>query len=350
MKDWKKTLVTTSTPIRDAMQIIDTSSLQIALVVDHDARLVGVVTDGDIRRGLLRGISLEEPVELIFKRDFTAVTPQISRNEILALMKRKELRQIPVLDHQGRVVGLKILDDLIPQPYKENWVVIMAGGMGSRLQPLTNEVPKPLLKVGSKPLLETIIRSFCNYGFRKFFISVNYRAEMIETCLGDGSQWGVEISYLKESTRMDTAGALGLLPEKPSHALIVMNGDVLTKINFHQLMDFHYVHKAKATLCVKEYRIQVPYGVITMDEHRLTNINEKPAQSFFVNAGIYVIEPEMLALISPDQPCDMISFFERIIHSNHDVVAFPIREYWVDIGKMEDLHRANGEYDKHFRD
>jgi dTDP-glucose pyrophosphorylase len=344
MKNWKNTLITPATPIREAMKIIDTSSLQIALVTDRDLRLIGVVTDGDIRRGLLKGIALDEPVDLILNRDFTAVGPQIARDEILGLMKGKELRQIPVLDEQGKVVDLKIMDDLISQPDKENWVVIMAGGIGSRLQPLTDALPKPLLKVGNKPLIETIVENFVMLGFRRFYISVNYKADMIETFLGDGARWGADIRYLREIMTMGTAGALGLLPDKPAHPLIVMNGDVLTKINMRHLLDFHMSHKAMATMCIQDYYFKVPFGVVKTKQHRLAGINEKPEHRFYVNAGVYVLEPDVLGLIPKDTPYNMTTLFEKLIELKHETVVFPVREYWIDIGRIVDLEKANGEY------
>lgn len=350
MKDWKKTLITASTPIIKAMQIIDTSSQQIALVVDDERRLFGVVTDGDIRRGLLNGISLDQPVDLILKRDFTAVSAYHSRDEILGLMKQTELRQIPVLDDQGRVIDLRIMDDLIPPIAKENWVVIMAGGLGSRLQPLTNVLPKPLLKIGNKPLIETIVEGFVMMGFRRFYISVNYKADMIEAFLGNGSRWDVDIRYIREEICMGTAGALSLLPESPSHPLIVINGDVLTKINMQHLLDFHTFQKAKATMCIQDYFFKVPFGVVKTDQHRLTSISEKPEHRFYVNAGIYVLEPDVLQFIPRKITFNMTTLFEKLIELEYETVAFPVREYWIDIGRLDDLEKANGEYPNVFSD
>jgi len=349
MKDWRKTLVSPSTPIFEAIQIIDEGALQIALVIEDDLRLVGIVTDGDVRRGLLKGVAPDQPVRLIMKTNFTTVGTNASHDEILALMKSRDLRHIPVLDDSGRVKDLKILFDLLKASDQDNWVIIMAGGLGTRLQPLTNDMPKPLLKVGKKPLLETIIENFVELGFRKFYISVNYMAHMVEKSIGNGSRWNAEIHYIKEEQVMGTAGALGLLPTRPSKPLIVMNGDVLTKVNFRHLLDFHREHRATATMCVREYHFQVPYGVVTMNEQRLMNIDEKPVHPFFVNAGIYVLEPEVISLVPSGRSCDMTTVFERMIQQGHEVVAFPIREYWLDIGKIEDFHRANGEYDEYFK-
>jgi len=348
MSDWKKTIIHPTTPIREAMQIIDTTAIQIALVTDEQSRLVGVITDGDIRRGLLKAISLEEPVHLIMNQNFTSVGLYTSRGEILRLMKLRVLRQIPVLDDQGRVVDLKILEDLIKPVPKDNWVVLMAGGLGSRLRPFTDTCPKPLLKVGNKPLLETILENFMAYDFHKFYISVNYKAEMIEAYLGNGSRWGIIINYLREAERLGTAGALGLLPEKPAQAVIVMNGDVLSNVNLQHFLDFHQSHEAKASMCVWDYHVKVPYGVIKTDQHRLIGIDEKPIQRFFVNAGIYVLEPAVLDFIPKNTHLDMPDLFALLINKGYETAAFPIREYWMDIGRLDDFEKANGEYHEVF--
>ncbi len=344
MKDWRNTLITKERPMIEAMKIIDTAALQIALVVDDARRLIGIVTDGDIRRALLKGMSLSEPIEKVMTVDFTVARPGQRNDDLIALMKSKDLRQIPIVNGQGEVVDLKILVDLVQLPGRDNWVVIMAGGQGERLQPLTNDMPKPLLKVGRKPLLETIIENFVEFGFRRYFVSVNYLADKIEAFLGDGSRWGVDIRYLRESRKMGTAGALTLLPEHPDRACIVMNGDVLTRVNWQHLLDFHDAHHAQATICVKEYHFQVPYGVIKTDQHRLAGIDEKPVHHFFVNAGIYVLEPEILAFIPKDRPSDMTGVFEELLRRRCETVAFPIREYWMDIGRMEDYEQANRDY------
>jgi dTDP-glucose pyrophosphorylase len=344
MNDWRKAIIHPDTPIREAMQIINATSIQIAMVNDEQSRLVGVVTDGDIRRGLLEVISLDDPVNRIMNRNFTSVGVNATREEVLRLMKLKVLRQIPVLDDQGHVVDLKLLEEMIQLVPRDNGVILMGGGLGTRLRPLTDECPKPLLKVGNKPVLETILENFIEYGFKKFYISVNYKAKMIETTLGDGSRWGVNIQYLREEKPLGTAGALSLLPERPELPFIVMNADVLSKVNIQHLLDFHQCHRAVATMCVCEYHFQVPYGVVKTDQHRLIGIDEKPRQRFFVNAGVYILEPEVLDLVALDTYLDMTSLFERLIDQGHETAAFPIWEYWIDIGRPADLERANGEF------
>jgi dTDP-glucose pyrophosphorylase len=344
MKDWRRTLIQPSTPILEAIRIIDVSALQIALVVDENGRLVGVITDGDVRRAILKGVSLDSPVHLIMYRDFTTVNSLASREQIISLMKKNDVKHMPVVDETGAVVDLKVLIDLIDESQKDNWVVIMAGGEGTRLRPLTDERPKPLLEVGGKPILETILDNFVSFGFNTFFVSVNYKSEMIEDFCGDGSKWGVDIQYLREKKKMGTVGAVSLLPSKPDKPLIIINADVLTNVNLQQLLDFHTAHKAAATMCVQDYLFEVPYGVIKINQHRIEALDEKPIQRFFVNAGIYVLEPTVLDLIPTQDSFDMTDLFTQLIARGFETVAFPIREYWMDIGRVEDYQKAKGDY------
>lgn len=348
MKEWKKILVSPTTPILQAIKIIDAGSLQIALVVDEQNRLQGTVTDGDIRRGILKGITLEKFVSMVMNPNPVTARLNDVKENILSIMKMRGLRQIPVLDEEGSVTSVEFLDELIKLRKRENWVVIMAGGIGSRLRPLTDECPKPLLKIGNKPILETIIENFIEYGFYRFYLSVNYKAEMLKDYFQNGSRWGVEINYLHENKAMGTAGPLGMLPTDAAQPILVMNGDILTKVNFQQLLDFHREHEADATMCVREHAFQIPYGVAKMEKHRLIDIEEKPVQRYFVSAGIYVLEPKTLKLIPSGSHFDMPDLFKRVISQGMEVTTFPIREYWLDIGRMEDLERAKGDYPEVF--
>lgn len=337
-------MVSPHTPILDTLEIIDKNARQIALVADESDKLLGTVTDGDIRRGLLKGRALQDPISIIMNPFPTVASPYDTRDNILALMKIKQINQIPIVDEEGRIVHVEVLNDLLRPTKKDNWVVLMAGGLGTRLYPLTHDCPKPLLKVGNKPLLETILQSFIDQGFHKFYISVKYKAEMIQEYFGDGSDWGITIQYLQEKDSLGTAGALSLLPEKPSEPFFVMNGDLLTKVNFEQLLDFHKTYQAKATMCVREYDHQIPYGVVKLDKQRLVSLEEKPTQRFFVNAGIYVLSPEIVERIPHNQYFDMPSLFDLLMEEDQHTIAFPIREYWLDIGRMADFERANVEF------
>lgn len=348
MKDWRNVLLSPQTSVRDTIKVIDASAMQIALVVDKNNTLLGTVTDGDIRRAILKGIDLNGPASEVMNSNPTVTKSSESREVVLAIMRSKSIHQIPVVDDSGTLVGLELLDEILQSTQRENPVVLMAGGLGSRLRPLTNECPKPLLKVGNKPILETILENFIEYGFVKFHISINYKAEMIEKYFGDGSRWGVEISYIRENERLGTAGALSHMAGKFTRPIIVMNGDLLTRVNFSQLLSFHAEHEARATMCVRDYHFQVPYGVVKIDRHSLVDIEEKPVHRFFVSAGIYVVEPDALDLIPPDTFFDMPSLFKKLLAQKKEAVVFPIREYWLDIGRLDDFEKANGEFDNIF--
>jgi dTDP-glucose pyrophosphorylase len=348
MKDWKKTCISPDQSIKDAIRILDLVGLQIVLVIDAEKHLLGTITDGDIRRGILSDLSLDDSVEKVMSCTPTTAQEEQPKEAILSLMRRHELRQIPFVDTEGRVVGLKTLSEFLKKRQKENWVVIMAGGLGSRLGDLTENCPKPLLEVGKKPLLETILLQFMEQGYRRFYFSLNYLADRIEAYFGDGSKWGVEILYIHEKRRMGTAGSLSLLPEIPQSTFIVMNGDVLTKINFDNLLEFHQEQGAKGTMCVRGYDFQVPYGVVQTEEGKIKSIDEKPIHRFFVNAGIYVLEPAVLRHIPEDTFFDMPELFEQMLEKQEETSVFPIREYWIDIGQVEDFYRANGDYEKEF--
>jgi dTDP-glucose pyrophosphorylase len=348
LKFWADICVGPESDIREVISRIDNGSAQLALVVDGQRRLLGTVTDGDVRRGILRGVTLDESVSTIMNGNPTTAGPNSDRTTILALMKQKLLRQIPIIDREGCLLGLETLDELLSPTPRENIVVLMAGGEGTRLRPLTDDCPKPMLRVGERPILETILSSFIEYGFRHFYFSVNYRAEVIVDHFGDGDRWGVRIDYLRETERMGTAGALSLLPQRASAPLVVMNGDLLTKVNLDHLLDFHVTQGAKATMCVRKFDFQVPYGVLKLDHYRIAEIEEKPVQRFFVNAGIYVLEPEVLDLLPQNQGFDMPALFDRLIADGLSTVAFPLREYWLDIGRHADFDKAQGDYARQF--
>ncbi|MDR3639814.1 MAG: nucleotidyltransferase family protein [Humidesulfovibrio sp.] len=344
---WKSVLIAPDTPAIDAVRIIDASHLQIALVVDGDGRLLGTVSDGDVRRAILAGKALTAPVSEIMYSKPTTASPEADRESLLSLMQAKVLRQIPILDAQGRVVGLESMMDLLSKEEQPNAVVLMAGGRGQRLRPLTDLCPKPLLRIGDKPILEIILENFVAQGFRTFFISINYMAEKVVEHFGDGSRFGVSITYLREDEPLGTAGALTLLPEMDL-PFLVMNGDLLTKVNFARLLDFHTGHGAAATMCVRPYTSQIPYGVVHMDEHKLVRIEEKPTQTVFVNAGIYCLSPSALSRIPRGEPFDMPTLFEALMAEQENTLAFPVREYWIDIGRVGDYEQAQTDYLRHF--
>jgi dTDP-glucose pyrophosphorylase len=345
---WKKTLVRPEMSIQEVLAVIDDSALQIALVVNEKGQLLGTVTDGDIRRALLKHIDLTEPVAGIMNPHPRYITCTQSREDALQLMKSHKLNQIPILNQDYCVVGMEVAQDLFTPPLHNNLVILMAGGLGQRLKPLTENCPKPLLKVGGKVLLETILENFISEGFNNFYFSVNYRAQMIMDYFGDGSRWGISIQYLQENKRLGTAGALSLLPVKPLEPLIVMNADILTKINMAKLLEFHKQNQGIATICVKEHHKQIPYGVVAFKENHLQYIEEKPMQRFFINAGIYVLNPEVLEYVPPQLFFDIPDLIKKLLQAEKAISVFPIREYWIDIGRLDEYERANHEFNEVF--
>ena len=349
MKSWKDVLVKPNTDMRRALEIIDRVGSQMALVVDDDGRLLGTLSDGDARRALLKGVVLTDVVSHAMHRDPTVARQGEERLSILAMMRRLGLHQMPIVDPHGVVVGLEVLDDFLATPLRDNWVVIMAGGLGTRLQELTRDTPKPMLKVGSRPLLETIVRSFIDQGFQRFQFAVNYKAEQIEDHFGHGSALGVEIRYLRERERLGTAGALSLLTETPLLPLVVTNADLLTREDYGNMLDCHSEANADATMAVRDFEMQVPFGVVRERDGLIEGLEEKPIHRFLVNAGIYVLSPKALQMVPKDTFFDMPSLFDAMATAGMKTRAHHIDGYWLDIGRMSDFERANSEIGEVFR-
>lgn len=343
---WRNIVVRPDTPLSETIAWVDGSTLQVALVTSAEGKLLGVVTDGDIRRAILRKMTLDMPISLVMNPNPKVLSPQASKPEILAFMRRHTIRHVPLVDESGIVVDLAFLDELVGSREQESWVVLMAGGIGTRLRPLTEQVPKPMLQVGGRPVMESILVALSEQGFRKIFMSVNYKAELIRDYFGDGSRWDLRIEYLQESKPLGTAGSLSLLPARPTTPLLVMNADLLTKANLLSLLEFHQEHRAAATMAVREYDMQVPFGVIGIEGVSIQRIEEKPVQRFFVNAGMYALSPEALEMIAPDTVIDMPALFENLIRAGCPTAAYHLREYWIDIGRLEELERAQSEWSR----
>jgi len=341
MRNWRSVLLSSDATLADAIACIDASAHQIALMVDAQQRLLGVMTDGDVRRAILRGVPMSVSADSVMNRTPLTAPQGTSDKQLLALMRRHVVHQMPIVTQAKQVVGLVLIDDLIGAREKPNWVVLMAGGLGTRMRPLTERTPKPMLALHGKPILESILENLVGEGFRRFFLAVNYKADVIEEHFGDGSRWGAAISYLREEQRLGTAGALSLLPEAPSLPIVVMNGDLLTHASISNLLDFHVALSSTATMAVRQYDLQVPYGVVRTAGEQITAIEEKPIQKFLVNAGIYVLSPPALTHIPRQAFFDMPTLFERLQAAGATTVAFPLREYWLDIGCPEDYDRAN---------
>lgn len=344
MRSIEHILLKSNATIREALQIIDSGAMQIAIIVDEDKQLIGTLTDGDIRRALINNLTLDDHIESIIFRTPTVAMLGETQEEILQKALRKKLHQIPIVDQNNRVIGLKEIDELVKPHLKTNKVILMVGGLGNRLRPLTENTPKPMLKVGNKPILQTIIEKFTAYGFTNITLCVNYKSHIIKDYFGDGSGFGAKIDYVFEKERMGTAGALSLLTTAPNEPFFVMNGDLLTNVNFEHLLDYHSSNNAIATMCVREYDFQVPYGVVHIEEGHIRSIQEKPIHKFFVSAGIYMLSPKALTIIPQNEFYDMPSLFETLIHEGQKTISFPIREYWLDIGHMEEYEKAQIEY------
>jgi len=344
MKNWERALVSPGTPLGEAIEVMDREALRIALVVDDKQRLLGTLTDGDVRRALLGKQTLNASVESIMFRHPKVAHRGWSKARMLAWMEHHDLLQLPIIDDDHTVIGLETLHGLLQRPRQDNPVFLMAGGFGKRLRPLTNTCPKPMLRVGDKPILELILEGFVNTGFHRFYISTHYMPEQIREHFGDGSQWNVSIKYIHEETPLGTGGALGLLPhEEIDLPLFMMNGDILTNLNYLSLQAFHEEHGGKATMCIREYDYQVPYGVIEADGHRAKAIIEKPVYTFNVNAGIYLLSPDLVKSVSPGKRVDMPTLLEQEMINGYAVNLYPLKEYWLDIGQVDDYQRAQQE-------
>lgn len=342
---WQKALISSSSTIKQALEVINSEAMRVAVVVTKENKLLGLVTDGDIRRGLLKNLALTDRVTKIMSSNPIAAGQGASKEQLVELMEQKQILSVPLLNREGKVVGLETIHSALSKKTYKNPVFIMAGGFGTRLKPLTNSCPKPMLKIGGVPILETLITSFAKAGFVNFYISTHYMPEQIHEYFLDGSEFGVKINYVHEDAPLGTGGALGLLPEDlPDLPLIMINGDVLTKVNFQKLIDFHIQNEADATMCVREYDYQIPYGVIEGEGNRVVSMAEKPIHRFFVNAGIYVISPKVIKSVAKNQRIDMPTLLEERMSEGEEVLMFPIHEYWLDIGRMSDFKKAQNDF------
>jgi len=337
---WREATLPADASVQDAVRSLDSSSLQIALVVTDDGTLVGTVTDGDIRRGLLNGLGLASPVAAIVQRDPVVVPPEMDRGTVLQLMQANVFNAIPVVDESRRVVGLHLLNELLAPRLRDNAMVIMAGGKGTRLRPHTENCPKPLLPVNGKPMLEHIIERARGEGFCRFVLAVHYLAHMIEDYFGDGRAWNVAIDYLREPSPLGTAGAIGLLAPRPGMPFLVSNGDVLTDVHYGEMLDFHCRHAAAATMAVRLHEWQHPFGVVRTKGVDIVGFEEKPIARTHINAGIYVLDPAALDCLEPGEQCDMPTLFSRLQEHGHRTIVYPMHEPWLDLGRVDDLERA----------
>ena len=327
--------------ILEAIKHIQDSQYQICFIVDNNNCLIGSVTDGDIRRGLINGNSLDINVSKIMNTSPISISSSQSKNDANKIMISNQIKQLPVVDEENRLIGLYLIDHILDLTQKENFILIMAGGFGKRMMPLTEQIPKPMLMVGDKPILEHIIINAKAQGFKKFVISLHYLGELISDYFGDGSNLGVSISYLHESEPLGTAGALSLIEPEPELPFIITNGDIISDINYGNFLDFHDSNKSQATMAIKKYELQNPYGVVNTKGLEIISFEEKPIHVSYVNAGMYVLNPSSLRYLRKNQPCDMPDFFNLLISKNHVVTAYPIHETWADVGRPIDLSEIN---------
>lgn len=339
-RNWKKALLSSGATLKQVISNLNETAFQIVMVVSNDNRLLGTVTDGDIRRGLLRGLDLSSQIESVMNRDVFAVLPTMDRDLVLHLMKANRVHQLPIVDVERKVVGLHLWDELLAPTVRPNTMVIMAGGLGTRLHPYTEGCPKPLLAVAGKPILEHIIERAKMNGFSHFVIAVYYLSHMIEDYFGNGERWQVNIEYLRESAPLGTAGALCLLKTSQDKPFLVSNGDILTDICYGELLDFHICHNALATMAVRKFDWRNPFGVVKTNGVDIIGFEEKPIISTHVNAGVYVIDPHALRFLDDRKSCDMPLLFERLRSGGMRTVAYPIHEAWLDVGSPDEYKRA----------
>jgi dTDP-glucose pyrophosphorylase len=350
LEQWRKTILPINATIERAIQVLNEIGLRIILVADENGRLIGTVTDGDIRRGLLQNLTLNSTLAKILNREAISVLTNESRNKVLEIMASHRIQEIPIINSKKEIVGLHLWNELSSNSHRENIMVIMAGGKGTRLHPQTLDCPKPMLEVGGKPILLRIIERAKKQGFTTFCISIHHLGEVIEEYFKDGSSLGVEIQYVKENIPLGTAGALGLLNPRPTKAIVVTNGDLLTNINYGEMIEFHLSNNAEATMAVREFEMQNQFGVVKVNGLEIEGYEEKPIYRSYINAGVYIINPEVLSLIQPNIPYNMPDIFEELRLTGKKVIVYPMHESWIDVGSPEDFMKANLDKNKMFEE
>ena len=337
---WRRAILPADATIEQTIRNLDQVAIKIVLVTHSNGQLLGTVSDGDIRRGLLQGLTLSSPIGTIIHGTPLVVPPDLPRPLVLQLMVANKIQQIPVVDEDRKIVGLHLWDEINAKPVRGNTMVIMAGGLGTRLRPYTGDCPKPMLPVAGKPMLEHIIDRARSEGFSHFILSVHYLGQMIEDYFGNGDKFGVQIEYLREQTPLGTAGALSLLSPRPEAAFVVTNGDVMTDIRYGELLDFHEHHNAIATMAVRTHEWQHPFGVVQTAGVEIVGFEEKPIARSRINAGVYALSPAALDALPKNSPCDMPTLFENLQAQIKRTVAYPMYEPWLDVGRPEDLQTA----------
>jgi len=334
--DWHSAILTLGATVEEGIRNLNTSHLQIVLVVGEGGDLIGTLTDGDIRRGLLQGVGLQDAVGGLINTDPVVVAPTVSQGVVRRMMVEHRIHEVPVVDRARRVVGIHTWSEVPVGEDRANLMVIMAGGEGLRLRPLTEECPKPMLPIGGRPMLEHIIERAVADGFCRFVLAIRHLGHIVEAHFGDGREFGVEIEYLREDQPLGTAGALALLDSLPAEPLVVTNGDVVSSIRYGEMLNYHRRQDAQATMAVQLYDWQHQFGVVHTEGAVITGYEEKPVVRSYVNAGVYVIEPDVVGLLHAGRPCDMPSLFNRVRDRGDRTVVFPLHEQWLDVGRQDD--------------
>lgn len=332
-------IISPQVSITEAIAQLDRAGIGALLLCDANQKLTGILTDGDIRRAILRGVSFKDNCDTIACHTPVVASPELTQGEALHMMDRFDVNHLPVVDTGGKLVDLILRRDIIKEEQLSLSAVIMAGGPGTRLRPLTKEIPKPMLPLGDRPLMQRIIEQLSKAGIRRVNITTHYQAEKIVAYFGDGRKFGVELNYVNEDRPLGTVGALGLMAPN-DEPILMINGDILTGVNFRAMLDYHRQHKADLTVAVRKYDLHIPYGVMECEGPRVCMLREKPQVNFLVNAGIYLLQPSVHQYIPTGKPLDMTDLIQCLLNVGRLVVSFPIMEYWLDIGQHADYERA----------
>jgi dTDP-glucose pyrophosphorylase len=338
---WKKIILPTYATIQDALYVLDESGLRIVLVIDAHGKLIGTISDGDLRRGFINGSSLTDSIESLTHREYLGASPEMSRTQVLELMLENGIQQIPIIDKEQNLIGLHLWDEIRKPTRLSNKLFILAGGKGTRLAPLTNNCPKPMLPVAGKPILEHIVERARGEGISNLVFSINYLGSVIEEYFGDGTNFGVDITYVKENLPLGTAGALSLLKEKIDQPILVSNGDLITDIRYSEMLAFHVAHQSFITVATRSHEWQNPYGVVLTSGSQVVGYEEKPLSKSNINAGVYILDPMALSLLQFNEHCDMPSLLTKALGFGNRLYAYPMHENWLDVGRPADLELAN---------
>lgn len=341
--DINKLKLTPDSSIEEALKIVGKERVRLGIIVNKKDKFLGVISDSNIRKALIKGKNLQSKIKDIYTKNPITIKENTSKNELLKLSAKTDIYDFPVLNDKKEVISIKSISSLLNHQVNSNFVIIMAGGFGTRLKELTKNTPKPMLKVGKKPILENIVQRLKEQNFENFIFCVNYKKQIIEDYFKKGKDFGIKISYIKERKKLGTAGALSLIKQDFKESFIVMNADILTELDFNELLKVHKDSKALMSVCVREFEQQIPFGVIEQNKGFITNITEKPVQKFLVSAGIYVCEPEILELLNKNEYLDMPELIKLAMQKGR-VNTYLIQDYWIDIGRLDEFVKANEEF------